>query len=646
MADEIDLKKLEKKAKSMLLSREIPPGKLEAVRSLMKNSRITNRERFTTIIEIIKNCPDKKRDEIPVEKKLKDGPLRKKIALVKKNDETAALAGAPPTPTETSLYIDELIYKYSSLKIFKKRYLVHRNNRLGIGFRKRLIPASKLLKIYRRVGEEQELVLSRMNGILSDILKDETIDDPIVFNYLRVMRKWLRDTPLAKNDTSSIKWMERINFEGEFISYLSNYFSFMKITSEEREKIMSLVELKLRNMDDLKKDEPGIEGGKKADEKGNLEKEKIIHRQISLYRSFLPSSLNEDNAISRMLLENYNINGFSELLLISAETLIFQRPIIPDELFQFFNITPVRVSAEKWDYHENMLKKFGKDPVSRKKREIDRLRIELEPYEAIVKYLKMEDNGKSLVTRGAESQHELIDNRRHEPGRDYSGDFFYFMDGIIHFFKNSYLPILDGSVIFFRDPDRNIHESPLLSHDFIQDQILLLNSILNDMHSFKSNNPALAIKMEEVKKIMSRKFDTMAAAEEFIRAMGTFFYKTAKRLEVIYSFHKTWSFNRLSIPDIKMIRRPLSLEDLKLTDTKTGRPLPFYDCTIKDFYKNNALTKKLLGKMIVGPDTGDGILIQVIAYLYQAAHECQSEHLLAELNERKNIIRKIDDLNR
>jgi len=48
-----DIKKLERRAKAMLLDKDIPPAKQDVVRSLLNNSEIAPWERYGAIISLI-----------------------------------------------------------------------------------------------------------------------------------------------------------------------------------------------------------------------------------------------------------------------------------------------------------------------------------------------------------------------------------------------------------------------------------------------------------------------------------------------------------------------------------------------------------------------------------------------------------------
>src|SRR4030042_1506503 len=169
MISQEELKKIERRARAMLTSKDIPPHKQEVVRSLMNNRQLKPEDKYQAIIELVQSCPDKKvilyQDE-----EVQPEPARKKKAA----KAVTEFQKAPElfAPTETSYYIDELHNKYRTLKLFRKRYLVHRNNRIGIGMRKRLVPSKTMLKIMKYLSEVQGGMTPRLWAIMMEILKD------------------------------------------------------------------------------------------------------------------------------------------------------------------------------------------------------------------------------------------------------------------------------------------------------------------------------------------------------------------------------------------------------------------------------------------------------------------------------------------
>ena len=114
-----ELKRLERRAKSMLLDKDIPPSKRDIVRTIMNNETLHPEERYSAIIELIKTCPDKvsavqKRRKIArrcgFQRPLPEIPVQKR--------ETAAVQEF--ASEERSIYVDSIRRKYAGLKLFKK----------------------------------------------------------------------------------------------------------------------------------------------------------------------------------------------------------------------------------------------------------------------------------------------------------------------------------------------------------------------------------------------------------------------------------------------------------------------------------------------------------------------------------------------
>jgi len=132
MPDKKEIKKLERRAKFLLVSKEILPEKMKIVRSLLNSGSLEQEEKFTAVIDLLLHCEDKKEPS-----QLKK-PLMKKVQVEDLLSDRAVFFSGP---TETSLYIDEIHKKYRRFGFFKKRRLAYKNNRIGLGFRKRLVPS-------------------------------------------------------------------------------------------------------------------------------------------------------------------------------------------------------------------------------------------------------------------------------------------------------------------------------------------------------------------------------------------------------------------------------------------------------------------------------------------------------------------------
>ncbi len=644
MENSQETRRIERKAKALMLNKSIPKGKMAAVRSLINDHYINDRERYSAIIDLIKECPDK---IIEVqEKKAPVTPVIRNKAATGQPSGKSKNPAVDFSPTETSYYIDSLKKKYNSLRLFKKRYLVHRNNRFGIGFRKRLIPSSKLLKIMKLISEYQEKITEVLSPLHLEILNDEKIDNPLNFNYLRIMKRWLKVTPLVKYNYNTTKWLERKTFETELRNFIYHYFSFLKLDPKTRENLITVFNEKIREIPDLKKEELSESDSNQVNrgkDIRNHEKENKIHEHLTILRSFLPSSLKDETLLSKKLKKQFGIPNLSEFIIIITEALIFQRPITLDEISKYFHIKEPAVSHDRWDYKEEYLRKINKDPVSIKRKKVEKLKQRLEPYEDLVSFLKAEKNEKSHVYLGVKRQWELIDKKKQNPETAYHEDFISFLEGALHFFKNTYLQILDGSIIYLMDPKRNEIKASLFTERCFEDEIFSVRTVLEEIHLLRINNPTMTLKNSEVNRIMKKQFKSLGNVEDIIRKTGNAFYKMGKKAQEIYDLHKKWIFNGSPLINTDKKRMTLDLYSINLPERRNGIPMPFYDCTIKEFIITNELTELFLGRKLLEENRDKGIYHDMIAFLYQMANECFNEYLIVELDERKRLVRMIDD---
>lgn len=224
MDTEQNRKRLERQARSLILTKDISLDDRDKINALMRNQEISHEERYTAIIKILKKSPDKEiadiedeEDEIP---EIKKPPVLKKTpadpVLKKQVTVTPGAVRSYPDingPTATKLYINDIEIRFKKYKLFKKRHLVKRDTRLGFGFSKRLIPSKKFLVLMNDIKSFQENILSRLPQILERILKDESIETPVEFNYLRQLRRWMIISPFTSTPYERIKWMEQWDFE-------------------------------------------------------------------------------------------------------------------------------------------------------------------------------------------------------------------------------------------------------------------------------------------------------------------------------------------------------------------------------------------------------------------------------------------------
>lgn len=167
-----DIRKLERKAKALMLTKEMPQGKIEVVRSILGNTELLEEERYRAIIEILKNCPDRALPKVRFPEKIDTNVERsgiKKTGIEKKSLFRSQTV--PPLP------FSELYALYRSYGLFKKRYFAPSSNRFGITIRRRLIPAKKLLKLFTEIKRFQDVIMGRLPAILTMMLEDRSIPE-------------------------------------------------------------------------------------------------------------------------------------------------------------------------------------------------------------------------------------------------------------------------------------------------------------------------------------------------------------------------------------------------------------------------------------------------------------------------------------
>jgi hypothetical protein len=93
-------------------------------------------------------CPDKKpKAQKNVEDRGRGERGHRTLAAGTEREQEKCLM-----PRGARIHVSLLLQKYMRLKIFKKRYLIHAGNRLGIGFKNRLLPPPALKALREVVG--------------------------------------------------------------------------------------------------------------------------------------------------------------------------------------------------------------------------------------------------------------------------------------------------------------------------------------------------------------------------------------------------------------------------------------------------------------------------------------------------------------
>ncbi len=649
MSDE-NRNSLERQARALLVSREISGTNRARINNLMKNQELDQEERFSSIIRILRDAPEKELveiDDAPPEPEEKSAPKKMPVKTPGGKASLPALKDIPSFPdingpTETKLYINDIYLKHKKYKFFKKRYLVERNNRIGFGFRKRLVPSRKLLLLFSEIRSFQELILSRLPSILEAILKNESIEGPLEFNYLRLLRRWMLDSPLSAMTYDRVKWMEQWGFEREFKSYIVNFFSFMRIDQEHRERILLLVENLLRDEPDLVKEEIGQNEEKSflaGKEKRNYTREKQIFEYMGALRSFIALPGEADSLVAKSLRKKYGIYTLEDLINMVVEALIFQRPYSANELRIYYEIRTIAVSSDKWDYSQDKLKKFGKDPESRKERRVMRLKSELLWFDAVYQMLNIKDNGQNILLRSADEQWKLADRINRDAGDSESGNFIVYLEGLVNYFRNLIHPLLNGQPVTFQCSREEV-SGALFTPSYFESELRDVESLNEEIYIFRNNNPTLKISREEVDRIISGKISSMTHVERLLFKAGSVFYNLASALHEVYHSHLTAHASGQGGGEPSRI--PLDRDDEEAA--LPGRIIPFSSCRFKDFEDSTPLARRIEGRKIINESLKGGILIFITAYCYQLSNLCGYAKIRDDMTRRDVLRREIEVL--
>ncbi|HEY1405602.1 MAG TPA: hypothetical protein VF857_03245 [Spirochaetota bacterium] len=638
------MKKLERKAKSFMLTKEIPPGKVEVVRSILANTKLLEEERFRAIIDMLKDCPNKPHSE----------PRARKIDL---NRSSPRSSQSPFTttspffsgPSVGSENIGSLYHSYRALGLFRKRYLAASTNRFGITFKKRLIPSHKFISLFRDIRSFQDKIISRLSTIMDMILSDPAIDDPTGFNYLRIFHSWMMETPFASMSVERVKWLDQRNFESELRSWSSYFLSFRELDTSAKEGIILTIETKLRDMDELRKESIlpfDNESVRVSKEKRNLEREKQIYEYMMILRSFLPSVDPSDGLVAKHLLTRFSIHSIEELIVITYCAIVFQRTISITDIIRFYTIKTPQISATEWDYSKEALRQYGKDPESKKRRYINLMKETLAEYNDLYEFINMRYETIDFVRKAFDDQWKIMNHRRHDSSDIYEKNFFGFIDDCMTHFLMVYSVFINGESIPLIDENNNTWNAPIFARSFFESELSSLFNLQSEIILYKTNNPNHLISHTEAKRLMMGQIPSMFDLESFIRQIGSTYYQLGRSLLRTIALHNTWKRTALENPSSQLTRVPLEKIDPLSKDTEIPLPIPFYDCRIALSEKFNAVQKMLVGRQIMSDSVKDGIIPAVTAFCLQFAHECFDRSIINDLEYRKDLIRKIEEAER
>lgn len=616
----------------MLLNRDIPSSKMEVVRSLLANDKLLPEEKFGAVIDLVKNCPEKKRigDGLRVET-----AGRKKIQRpVQSHSSPSLLSGL----SASSVFIDELYSKYSHTGIFRKKYLLHSGKWFRLSVKKRLVPSRKFFRLLSEISAAQEKILPRISTVCDMIVADPEASDPILYNYLRALSGWLSMTPFAGLDYSAVKWFDVPAFENELRHYFSRAFSFFLLSVDVKEKIILGFENRLRSMPDLIKEESGADDSdplRSAKEAANLKREKRIYDYMMIIRSFIPTVSGAAGSLDGIMEKRYSVSSLREMLCICFETMVFRRPVTENEIITYYTLKPLQPRNAEWDCSDEVLKKFGKDPESVKTRKIDFLKADLGHLDEIVGMIGLKYEGGDVLLSSFEEQWKMINRRRVEASAVRTEDYMLFIDELIHFFEKAFVPFLDGTVMVFT-LGRIRAESAVFTKNSFERKIQVLSDIIRDLNSYRMNVPNEKITREEARKIINGSIKTMDHITSFFLRIGSFFYSTAYDLHALMDSHEK---NHMGGPVGETDNiRPFNMREL---EGNSSAVIPFADFVFSASDVMNPALKLLSGKPFYSGGSRDGIFGTMLSFCYQLAYELSSNELMREIEHRRDIRNEI-----
>jgi hypothetical protein len=254
--------------------------------------------------------------------------------------------------------------------------------------------------------------------------------------------------------------------------------------------------------------------------------------------------------------------------------------------------------------------------------------------------LKVEDAGMNILSRAVELQWGHVDRRKNDPTAALENNFILYLDAVVRFFSNTFLPLINGSSITFRAPARDEFSSPVFMQDVFMNETRMLERVIGEINTFRSANPTLNISYNETVKIMKGRITTMNNVRELLLTTGDFFYELASKILLYYEEHRKWIFSGSPWKEKAMVRRPVGPDFLEEAPAGEGmgNPMPFYDCIIIGFDRPVPLSERLLGKKVLGNTSGEGLLGYMTAYAFQAASLCSNPRIASDM-ERRNSLR-------
>jgi len=161
----------------------------------------------------------------------------------------------------------------------------------------------------------------------------------------------------------------------------------------------------------------------------------------------------------------------------------------------------------------------------------------------------------------------------------------------------------------------------------------MLEGMLSETVTYRSNYPNEKISRDEARKIMSGQIKTMNHIKSFFLRAGEYFYDLGGGLQRVYDRHRDWQFARNNSFDY---RTPMNLRDIS-EDDDTPRPISFFDCRIAASENLNPSYKLLVGKSIVSESPRDSVFTTIIGFCYQLAFDLFNDRVYRDLEYRREL---------
>jgi hypothetical protein len=134
MSSEENRKRLERQARSLMITKDISQQERDSLNSIMRDKTLAPEDKYTSIIRLLRKLPDREMADMADEshnlsekaeiEKEKNRILKSNTIAGKKPESYADI---PDTrrpfingPTETALYIDDIYIKYRRFRLFKR----------------------------------------------------------------------------------------------------------------------------------------------------------------------------------------------------------------------------------------------------------------------------------------------------------------------------------------------------------------------------------------------------------------------------------------------------------------------------------------------------------------------------------------------